>query len=84
MLDPEGHAWYSDFGSQFVGELDPKTGKVTEYPIPVVRPDVFVTKERDTIQATHGSFDNNIGVLTATLERIRGAKLIAPMEWLDY
>ena len=39
VLDPEGHAWYSDFGSQFVGELDPKTGKVTEYPIPVVRPD---------------------------------------------
>jgi virginiamycin B lyase len=39
VLDPEGNAWYSDFGSQFVGELDPKTGKVTEYPIPVVRPD---------------------------------------------
>jgi virginiamycin B lyase len=39
VLDPEGHAWYSDFGSQFVGELDPKTGKVTEYPIPVARPD---------------------------------------------
>jgi virginiamycin B lyase len=39
VLDPDGHAWYSDFGAQFVGELDPKTGKVTEYPIPVNRPD---------------------------------------------
>ena len=39
VLDPEGNAWYSDFGAQVVGELDPKTGKVTEIPIPVVRPD---------------------------------------------
>ncbi len=39
VLDPDGIAWYSDFGAQVVGELDPKTGKVTEYPIPVVRPD---------------------------------------------
>ncbi len=39
VLDPDGNAWYSDFGSQFVGEVDIKTGKVTEYPIPVVRPD---------------------------------------------
>ena len=27
-IDADGNAWYSDFGSQFVGELDPKTGKV--------------------------------------------------------
>ena len=37
VVDPDGHAWYSDFGAQFVGELDPKTGKVTDYPLPVVR-----------------------------------------------
>ena len=24
--------WYSDFGHQFIGEMDPKTGKVTEIP----------------------------------------------------
>src|SRR5580700_6456981 len=28
IVDADGHAWYSDFGSQFVGELDPKTGTV--------------------------------------------------------
>jgi virginiamycin B lyase len=39
VIDPDGHAWYSDFGNQFVGELDPKTGKVSDYPIPVSRPD---------------------------------------------
>jgi streptogramin lyase len=38
QIDPRGMVWYSDFGSQFVGRLDPKTGKVTEYPIPVTKP----------------------------------------------
>src|SRR5436853_7602023 len=37
IVDADGKAWYSDFGNQFVGELDPKTGKATEYPIPVLR-----------------------------------------------
>ena len=38
VLDPDGNAWYSDFGSLFVGKLDPKTGKVTEYPLPELKP----------------------------------------------
>jgi len=39
VIDADGKAWYSDFGAQFVGELDPKSGKVTDYPVPVVRQD---------------------------------------------
>jgi streptogramin lyase len=38
VLDREGAAWYSDFGQMFIGKMDPKTGKVTQYPIPVVKP----------------------------------------------
>jgi virginiamycin B lyase len=38
MLDREGNVWYSDFGQMFLGRMDPKTGKVTQYPIPVVKP----------------------------------------------
>jgi len=34
IVDVSGTAWYSDFGSQYLGKLDPRTGKVTEYPIP--------------------------------------------------
>jgi streptogramin lyase len=34
VFDAEGNVWYSDFNSQFLGKLDPKTGKVVEYPIP--------------------------------------------------
>jgi streptogramin lyase len=38
VLDRDGHVWYSDFGEMFLGELDPATGKVTQHPIPVVKP----------------------------------------------
>ncbi len=38
VLDREGNVWYSDFGEMFLGEMDPKTGKVTQYPIPLVKP----------------------------------------------
>jgi virginiamycin B lyase len=38
QMDPHGMVWYSDFGSQYVGWLDPKTGKATEYPIPIMKP----------------------------------------------
>src|SRR6266404_4744618 len=37
IVDADGHAWYSDFGNQFVGELDPKTGKVQDYELPLLR-----------------------------------------------
>jgi streptogramin lyase len=38
ILDEEGNVWYSDFGQMFLGKMDPKTGKVTQYPIPVSKP----------------------------------------------
>lgn len=50
----------------------------------VTSPKVRTTKTGDQIDASHGSFDNNIDILTGTLERIRGGALVAPMEWLDY
>jgi streptogramin lyase len=34
-VDAQGTVWYSDFTSQFIGKLDPKTGKVVEYPVPL-------------------------------------------------
>ena len=37
VVDSGGVAWYSDFGEQFIGRVDPKTGKVTEFPIPVLK-----------------------------------------------
>ncbi|HLQ92781.1 MAG TPA: carboxypeptidase regulatory-like domain-containing protein [Xanthobacteraceae bacterium] len=38
MMDRAGNVWYSDFGQMFLGKMDATTGKVTQYPIPVVKP----------------------------------------------
>src|SRR5438132_6882763 len=33
IVDKDGIAWYSSFGEPFLGRLDPKTSKVTEFPL---------------------------------------------------
>jgi streptogramin lyase len=33
IVDKDGVAWYSNFGEQSFGKLDPKTGKHTEWPV---------------------------------------------------
>lgn len=38
MVDSQGMVWYSDFASQYVGKLDPKTSKIVEYPVPLMEP----------------------------------------------
>ncbi|TMJ73242.1 MAG: hypothetical protein E6G80_06155, partial [Alphaproteobacteria bacterium] len=38
IVDPAGMVWFSHFGEQFLSKLDPKTGKVTDFPIPVQKP----------------------------------------------
>ena len=39
IVDGDGGVWYSHFGEQFLSKLDPSTGKVTDFPIPVLKPD---------------------------------------------
>src|SRR5947209_9435864 len=38
VVDADGTVWFSNFGEQFLGRLDPKSGTVTEYPVPLTRP----------------------------------------------
>jgi streptogramin lyase len=38
IVDSEGIAWYSSFGEQYLGRLDPKSGKVTEFPVELAKP----------------------------------------------
>jgi streptogramin lyase len=38
VVDRDGIAWYSTFGEQYLGRLDPKTGKVTEYEVALAKP----------------------------------------------
>jgi virginiamycin B lyase len=37
-VDADGITWYCNFGEQTIGKLDPKTGKVTEFPLPTLKP----------------------------------------------
>jgi virginiamycin B lyase len=39
IVAKDGTVWFSSFGEQNLGKLDPKTGKVTEFPYEVHRPD---------------------------------------------
>jgi virginiamycin B lyase len=38
LVDKDGAVWYSDFGEMFIGKFDPKTLKLTEYPIKKFKP----------------------------------------------
>src|SRR5258707_1851787 len=38
VVDDKGIAWYSSFDEQTLGRLDPRSGKVTEFPIPESKP----------------------------------------------
>ena len=52
LLDKDGNVWFTDFQHQFISKLDPKTGKVTRYPVPVSKPGfptggLMVTMDKD-------------------------------------
>jgi len=38
LVDDQGIIWFSHFAEQFLGKFDPKTGKYSEFPIPVIKP----------------------------------------------
>jgi streptogramin lyase len=38
IVDRDGMAWFGHFGEQFLTRLDPRTGEVKDFPIPVQRP----------------------------------------------
>lgn len=40
IVDNDGMVWYGDFGSQFLGKLDPATGATMEYEVPMTKPEV--------------------------------------------
>jgi virginiamycin B lyase len=42
IVDKDGNVWYSDFGEMFISKFDPKTLKLTEYPIKKFKADAPV------------------------------------------
>jgi virginiamycin B lyase len=52
LRDKDGNIWFSDFQNQFISRLDPKTGQVTRYPVPIAKPgfptgSLMITRDRD-------------------------------------
>jgi virginiamycin B lyase len=37
VLDGDGMVWFTHFAEQFLGKMDPRTGQVWEYPLPVIK-----------------------------------------------
>jgi streptogramin lyase len=37
VVDARGVVWYSNFGEQTIGRLEPKMAKVTEFPVPILK-----------------------------------------------
>src|SRR5436190_856843 len=37
VIVQNGKVWYSDFGSQFIGEMDMTTGRIVDHPVPVLK-----------------------------------------------
>ena len=73
IVDSDGIVWYASFGEPILGKLDPKTGKTTEYPIPVLKPghingnlDLELDEDQNlwiamTFQAGIAKFDRKTG-----------------------
>jgi virginiamycin B lyase len=38
LVDPQGMVWYSDFGEPYITRFDPKTFKITEFPVKDFKP----------------------------------------------
>ena len=52
LLDKAGNVWFSDFQHHLISKLDPKTGKVTRYPVPLSKPGfptggLMITMDKD-------------------------------------
>ncbi|MCC6779185.1 MAG: carboxypeptidase regulatory-like domain-containing protein [Hyphomicrobiales bacterium] len=54
IVDRDGMIWFSHFGELLLGKMDPKTGKVWEYPLPVIKPGYPIgTLDLEIDQAGH-------------------------------
>lgn len=82
----QGKAWYTDFGSQFVGEVDLKTGKVTDHAIPVLKPEqprgvLELKPDRDGNLWASMMYQGGIAMLDTKTKQVKTYKL--PDQWQD-
>jgi virginiamycin B lyase len=52
LMDKSGNVWFSDFQHHVISKLDPQSGKVTRYPVPISKPGfptggLMITMDKD-------------------------------------
>jgi virginiamycin B lyase len=86
VMDRDGTVWYSDFSHQMIGELDPSTGKVTDHPIPTLRPDEpkgSLDLELDPQGNLWLAMMYQAGILKFDRKTKQATVYPVPKEWLD-
>ncbi len=86
VMDRDGMVWYSDFSHQMIGELDPATGKATDYPIPTLRPNEpkgSLDLELDPQGNLWLAMMYQAGVLKFDPKTKQATPYPVPEEWLD-
>jgi streptogramin lyase len=84
ILTKDGMAWYSDFGSQYIGRLDPKTGKVKDFAVPTLKPDEprgLLNVEADPQGNVWGSMMYQGGIAKVDAKTGKVTAYPIPKEW---
>ena len=75
-----GKAYYTDFGSQYIGEMDVKTGKVVDHPLPLMKPEqprgvLEMKPDRDGNVWASGMYQGGIYMLDTKTNQVKPYKL---------
>jgi streptogramin lyase len=81
-----GKAYYTDFGSQYIGEMDLKTLKITDHPLPAMKPEqpkgvLELKPDRDGNVWASGMYQGGIYMLDTKTNQVKSFKL--PDQWQD-
>ena len=84
VIVQNGKAWYSDFGSQFIGEMDMKTGKIVDHPVPVLKDEqprgvLELKADRDGNIWASMMFQGGIAMLDTKTNEVKTYKV--PDQW---
>ncbi len=87
LVDAQGAVWYSDFGELFISKFDPKTLKLTEYPIKEFKPgapvgNLSLEQDKRGTLWFDTMFQGSLGALDPKTEQIKYYPLAA--EYNDY
>jgi virginiamycin B lyase len=86
VRDRDGNIWYSDFGELFISKFDPKTLKLTEFPLKLFRPGAPVGQlslqaDKDGLLWFDMMYQGAIGSLDPKTGSIKYYRL--PAQWTD-